>query len=225
MHATWWRGGVNVETITVMLVDLDQERMQGLSSALSLQKDLRVVATANKREAAIKQLTLSPNIMLLHANVLQQRTLSRFLRSIQSKSSSTRVIVQHEDLPEDGELIEQIRTGVRGYLRAMDPPALIVKAVRAVAEGRIWAERRILEKTISRHLMLPETIQAHVPDLQPLTGREMDMLNMVMKGASNREIAEMSNISERTVKTHLYRVYRKLKVKSRAKAIALLSHS
>jgi DNA-binding NarL/FixJ family response regulator len=114
---------------------------------------------------------------------------------------------------------------VRGYMLADDPPALIIKAVRSVAEGQIWAERRVLEKTISRHLLLPETLQAHVPDLQPLTGREMDMLNLVMKGATNREIAEVSNISERTVKTHLYRVYRKLKVKSRAKAIALLSHS
>jgi DNA-binding NarL/FixJ family response regulator len=208
-----------------MLVDLDQERTQRLGSALGLQKDLRVVATANKRESALKQITIAPQVMLLHISVLQQRTLSRFLRTVQAKSPSTRVIVLHGEFPEDKELIDQIRMGIRGYLRAMDPPALIVKAIRSVAEGRIWAERRILEKTISRHLLLPETIQAHVPDLQPLTGREMDMLNMVMKGATNREIAEMSNISERTVKTHLYRVYRKLKVKSRAKAIALLSHS
>jgi DNA-binding NarL/FixJ family response regulator len=208
-----------------MLVDGDQARMQSLASALSLQKDFHLVASVTKRETAIKQLTLAPNIMLLHASVLQQRTLSRFLRSIQSKSPATRVIQLHSELPEDGELIDDIRMGIRGYMRSSDPPALIVKAVRAVSNGQIWAERRILEKTISRHLLLPETLQAHVPDLQPLTGREMDMLNMVMKGATNREIAEMSNISERTVKTHLYRVYRKLKVKSRAKAIALLSHS
>jgi DNA-binding CsgD family transcriptional regulator len=51
------------------------------------------------------------------------------------------------------------------------------------------------------------------------------MLAHVLKGASNREIAVSSSISERTVKTHLYRVYRKLNVKSRTKAIALLSQS
>jgi DNA-binding NarL/FixJ family response regulator len=131
----------------------------------------------------------------------------------------------HGTLPDDERLIDEIKMGIRGYLRVSDPPALMAKAVRAVTAGSIWAERRILEKTISKHMLLPEMLRSHIPDLQPLTSRETDMLNMVLKGATNREIAEMSNISERTVKTHLYRVYRKLKVKSRAKAIAMLAHS
>jgi DNA-binding CsgD family transcriptional regulator len=74
-------------------------------------------------------------------------------------------------------------------------------------------------------MLLPETLQTHIPGLPPLTNREMEMLTLVLQGATNREIADKSQISERTVKTHLYRVYRKLKVKSRTKAIALLSHS
>ncbi len=74
-------------------------------------------------------------------------------------------------------------------------------------------------------MLLPETLQSHIPGLPPLTNREMEMLTLVLQGATNREIADKSQISERTVKTHLYRVYRKLKVKSRTKAIALLSHS
>jgi LuxR family transcriptional regulator of csgAB operon len=73
-------------------------------------------------------------------------------------------------------------------------------------------------------MLLPESLQTQVPGLSPLTNREMEMLTLVLPGASNREIADQSSISERTVKTHLYRVYRKLKVKSRTKAIALLSH-
>jgi DNA-binding NarL/FixJ family response regulator len=187
--------------------------------------DINIVAFVTKREAALKQLSLAPDIMLLHADVLKQRTLSRFLRSLQTTSPATRVMLIHGSIPEDETLIDEIRMGVRGYLRATDQPTLMVNAVRAVAAGRIWAERRILEKALSRHMVLPETLRSHIPDLQPLTNREMDMLNMVLKGATNREIAEMSSISERTVKTHLYRVYRKLKVKSRAKAIALLTHS
>jgi len=90
---------------------------------------------------------------------------------------------------------------VRGYVKGTDAPALIAKAVSAVGAGEIWAERRVLDKTISRHMLIPEMISSHVPNLQPLTSREMDMLNLVLKGATNREIAEMSNISERTVKT------------------------
>ncbi len=214
-----------MKMISVMLVDSDPARTEALAAAFRLQKDLQVLSSVTRRETAIKQLSLAPDVMVLNDEILKQRTLSRFLRSVQTRSSSTRVLLLHQEQPADDVLIDEIRMGVRGYLAASAPPALMVKAIRAVANGEIWAERRVLERTIARHLMLPETLRTHVPDLQPLTGREMDMLNMVMKGATNREIAEMSNISERTVKTHLYRVYRKLKVKSRAKAIALLSHS
>jgi DNA-binding NarL/FixJ family response regulator len=176
-------------------------------------------------ETAIKQLSLEPQVIILNRDILKQRTLSRFLRSLQSKLPETKVILLHQERPDDEVLIEEIRLGGRGYLKPTDPPAMLAKAVRSVVGGEIWAERRILEKTIAKHMLMPDTLRERVPDLDPLTSREMDMLTMVMKGSSNREIAEQSNISERTVKTHLYRVYRKLKVKSRAKAIALLSSS
>jgi DNA-binding NarL/FixJ family response regulator len=127
--------------------------------------------------------------------------------------------------PPDENAIADIKAGIRGYVKITDVPAIITKAIRSVHEGGIWAERRILEKAIANPMLLPETLQSHIPGLPPLTNREMEMLTLVLQGATNREIADKSKISERTVKTHLYRVYRKLKVKSRTKAIALLSHS
>ena len=118
-----------------------------------------------------------------------------------------------------------MKTGIRGYVKITDSPSTLARAIQSVQSGEIWAERRILEKAIANPMLLPETVQSHVPGLPPLTNREMEVLTMVLQGASNREIADRSSISERTVKTHLYRVYRKLNVKSRTKAIALLSHS
>jgi DNA-binding NarL/FixJ family response regulator len=211
--------------ISVMIVDNESARAEKLASAFRLHGDLTVLATATSRERAIKQLSLAPAVVLLNFDALKDRTLSRFLRTVQTKSPSSRVLLAYTALPEDDQLIDAIRTGIRGYVRAGDPPALVAQAIRTVAAGELWAERRILVKTISRHLLLPDSLRSHVPDLQPLTMRERDMLSMVLQGATNREIAEMSSISERTVKTHLYRVFRKLKVKSRAKAIALLSNS
>ncbi len=214
-----------MNVIKIMIADTDPARAEAFAVMFGLQEDFQVLCKASDREGAIRNLALGPDVMVLHASVLNGRTLSRFLRAVGKESPGTRTILAHDVLPGDEELIDGIRQGVRGYLRPGEPPALIARAVRSVASGCIWAERRILEKTIATSLLLPETLHVHVPDLQPLTCRERDMLSMVLKGASNREIAEMSNISERTVKTHLYRVYRKLKVKSRAKAIALLSHS
>jgi DNA-binding NarL/FixJ family response regulator len=194
-------------------------------SVLQREGDIDVISTASTREAAIKQLSTTPDVIVLNPDVLKGHTLSRFIRSIQTKSPHTRVIYLLRSTPPDESIIADVKSGVRGYFKVTDSPATMIKAVRAVHGGEIWAERRILEKAIANPMLLPETLQSHIPGLPPLTNREMEVLTMVLQGASNREIADSSSISERTVKTHLYRVYRKLNVKSRTKAIALLSHS
>jgi DNA-binding NarL/FixJ family response regulator len=214
-----------VSTIQVMIVDNDQAQIDAVTAALTKQGGIEITSTVTARETAIKQLSNVPDIMLLSPDVLKGHTLSRFIRSVQAKSPHTRIVyLLSKPLPDD-EIIADIKAGIRGYLKVSDSPAIMARAIQSIQGGEIWAERRILEKAIANPMLLPETLQAHVPGLPPLTNREMEVLTMVLQGASNREIANRSSISERTVKTHLYRVYRKLNVKSRTKAIALLSHS
>jgi DNA-binding NarL/FixJ family response regulator len=213
-----------MSAIRIMIAEHDAIAMQSLVSILAKQDGFDIVSTVSTRETAIKQLSNNPEILILNPDVLKDHTLSRFIRSVRAKSPSTRVIYLLKNSPADEGIISDIKTGIRGFIKIADPPAIMVKAIHAVFDGEIWAERRILEKAISKPMLLPETLQSHVPGLPPLTNREMEMLTLVLQGASNKEIADKSSISERTVKTHLYRVYRKLKVKSRTKAIALLSH-
>jgi DNA-binding NarL/FixJ family response regulator len=212
-----------MSSISIMIIDNDLTRADSLASVFSTEGDLELLPAVTMRETVLRKLSPVPDIILLHDDMPARGALVRFLNAVQARSPKTRLIQLLSSKPDDEDLIESIRNGLQGYLPASSPPALIAKAIRAVAAGEIWVERRLLEKTIARPMLRPENLQSHAPNLQPLTSREMDMLNLVMKGATNREIAEMSNISERTVKTHLYRVYRKLKVKSRTKAIALLS--
>lgn len=208
-----------------MIADNDQAQIDAVSASLTKLGGFEVISTVTARETAIKQLSTAPDIMLLNPDILKGHTLSRFIRSVQAKSPHTRVVyVLSKTMPDDA-VISDIKTGIRGYVKITDSPAILARAVQSVQSGEIWAERRILEKAIANPMLLPETLQSHIPGLPPLTNREMEVLTMVLQGASNREIADRSSISERTVKTHLYRVYRKLNVKSRTKAIALLSHS
>jgi DNA-binding NarL/FixJ family response regulator len=211
--------------IRIMIAVGDAAEMQTVSSLLRREGGIEVVSTVSSRETAIKQLSNSPDVLVLDPEILKGHTLSRFIRSIQTRSPHTRVMYLFVNVPPDESIIADIKTGIRGYFKTTDSPATMIKAINAVHTGEIWAERRILEKAIEKPMLLPETIQTHVPGLPPLTNREMEVLTMVLQGASNREIADSNSISERTVKTHLYRVYRKLNVKSRTKAIALLSHS
>ena len=208
-----------------MIVDNDSEQVEALRAALNHHDDFDILSVVSARETAIKQLSIGPDIIILNPDVLKQRTLSRFIHSVQIKSPSTRVVCVLRDSLSEENAIADIKAGIRGYFKITDQPENIAKAVRSVHDGEIWAERRILEKAIEKPMLLPETLQSHVPGLPPLTNREMEMLTLVLQGATNKEIADRSKISERTVKTHLYRVYRKLRVKSRTKAIALLSHA
>ena len=211
--------------IRIMIVENDQAELQAVLSAFNKEVDIEVVSTVSTRESAIKQLSMTPDVLILDPDILKGHTLSRFIRSVQTKSPHTRVMYLLGKTASDEHLITDIKGGIRGYIKSTDTPAAMIKALHAVHVGEIWAERRILEKAISKPMLLPETIQAQIPGLTPLTNREMEVLTMVLQGASNREIANSNSISERTVKTHLYRVYRKLNVKSRTKAIALLSHA
>jgi len=208
-----------------MIVDNDHAQMESLSTMLRKEPTLDLTTIVSSRETAIKQLVSKPDILLLNPDILKHRTLSRFLHSINEKSPGTRTLLLFKNVPSDESLIIDLKTGVRGYLKSSDSSAIVVKAIHAVHAGEIWAERRLLEMAMSKPMLLPETLNEQVPGLTPLTNREMEMLTLVLQGATNREIAVKSSISERTVKTHLYRVFRKLKVKSRTKAIALLSHS
>ncbi len=207
-----------------MIADNDSGEVETLKAALN-HGDFEILSVVSARETAIKQLSIEPDIILLNPEILKQRTLSRFIHSVQSKSPATRVVCVLKDAPSEEDAIADIKAGIRGFIKSTDQAIIIAKALRSVYGGEIWAERRVLEKAIANPMLLPETLQAHVPGLPPLTNREMEMLTLVLQGATNREIADRSKISERTVKTHLYRVYRKLRVKSRTKAIALLSHA
>jgi DNA-binding NarL/FixJ family response regulator len=211
--------------ISVMIAENDPAQMEALCSVLDKKDSINIISTVSSRENALKQVTACPDIMLFNPDVLKGYTLSRFINSIQIKSPRTRIIQHFQESPADDKLISDIKKGVRGYFKSTDAPSVMLKAIHTVYEGELWAERRILGKAISNPLLLTETIQSHVPGRPTLTNREREMLSLVIQGESNREIAARSSISERTVKTHLYRVYRKLKVKSRTKAIALFAQS
>lgn len=210
-----------MSVIRILVADNNNGQAETLTNMLHKHPDIEVVGVVSTIDNALRQLSVRPDIVILNPAVLKRRTLSRLINSVEAKSPHTRIILIFESPPSDETVITNVKTGVRGYIRIADSPASVAKAIRTVHEGEIWVERRLLEMALSKPMLLPETLHAHVPKLRSLTDREMEMLTRVLQGATNREIAGGSNISERTVKTHLYRVYKKLNVKSRTQAIAL----
>lgn len=109
-----------------------------------------------------------------------------------------------------------------GFLDHDTSPQLMAKAIRRIEHGEIWVNRR----TIS---MVFEEFSKHIRKkrnnsdlMNNLSTREKEVLNLLSRGYSNKEIAKVLYISEKTVKTHLKNIFRKLGVNKRTEAVSLL---
>ena len=110
---------------------------------------------------------------------------------------------------------ELVIRGIRGIFYANDNPDKIERGIRALLEGEIWISREILSKFIPE---TEETERLFAEETSVLSEREIEILNLVARGAMNTEIAEKLYISRHTVKSHLYNIYKKIKVANRLEA-------
>lgn len=124
--------------------------------------------------------------------------------------------------------IDAILHSADGYYDLAEPDTMLHKAITRILQGDIWVHRRIVPKVI-HSLILNK--QAKVPPSdhsssialdQTLSSRELDVANMIKEGKNNKQIAEVLNISERTVKAHLTSIFRKLNVTDRLHLAILL---
>ncbi|MFJ2827295.1 response regulator [Streptomyces sp. NPDC087263] len=115
----------------------------------------------------------------------------------------------------DSDTLPAIEAGATGYLLKDAPRDELFTAVRAAAQGRTVLSPAVASRLVSA-VRTPRT-----PGKEPLSAREREVLVLVAKGTSNREIARVLFISEATVKTHLTHLYAKLGVKDRAAAVAV----
>lgn len=109
----------------------------------------------------------------------------------------------------DDELVlKAVIAGARAYLDSDAGPETVRQAIDIVVSGSIWAPRRLLSRLIDRLLGVP---QNNAPSAGPLlTDREREVLKLILRAKSNREIASQLGIEERTVKAHVGRLMRKL---------------
>lgn len=126
--------------------------------------------------------------------------------------------------PERGQTEEMLRllyTGVDGIVTVAGAwQEEIPRAVQAILEGNLWVPPQVMaEYARQAKLLLDKQLR---PDL-PLTGREHQILELMIRRLSNKEIAEVVGISERTAKFHVSNIFRKLSVRSRQGLLAVMN--
>lgn len=139
-----------------------------------------------------------------------------------------KLLIVGEDWPEDKQIFALV-TGCYGYCEADVAPELLAKAVSSVLKGDIWIPRHLAPRIIGMLARLSPAVnetEKVVTDfsknIELLTHRERDVAKMLGEGLSNKLIASMLNISERTVKAHLTSIFQKLGVQDRLQLALLI---
>jgi len=138
-------------------------------------------------------------------------------RQVEKFGSECRLVVLDA---ERGRNIENdvLSAGAMGVFYEADSPDTLLKGIKAVMAGELWYPRRFLSEQITSNRKRQNRFSSS-PMVNKLTQRELDILTVLGTGVRNEEIADKLNISAHTVKAHLYNIYRKIGVNSRAQAL------
>lgn len=213
-------------SIRVLLVDDQALFREGLHTLLSIRPDIEIVGEANDGEEAIQiAAQTNPDVILmdLRMPVLDGAAATRRLAQTQPNS---RVIVL-TTFDDDEHIFDGLRAGAVGYLLKDVSSDKLVEAIRAAASGQSFLQPSVAAKVISEFTRVTGSQPlatatwshtSHQPLVEPLSEREIEVLQQVAAGASNKEIAAVLFITEGTVKNHLTNILGKLGVRDRTQA-------
>ena len=201
-----------MDKIGVLIVDDHAIVRQGLRTLLELQEEIEVLGEASNGLESVEQTRqLLPDVVLMDL-VMPEMDGIEATRRIRALSPNTKVIIL-TSFSEDEKVFPSIKAGALGYLLKDVSPADLVKAIQAASRGEAQ-----LHPEIARKLMDELSTRPSKPAPDDLTERELEVLRLIARGRSNREIATELVLSEKTVKTHVSNILSKLHLSDRTQA-------
>lgn len=201
------------ETIRILIADDHAIVREGLRSLIGVQPDMEIVGeAADGVEAVLKYRSLQPDVILLDLVMPRQGGIQA-IGEIARENPDARILVL-TSFAEDDRVFSAIKAGALGYLLKDSLPEELLRVIREVSRGELS-----LHPTIARKLMRELKRPPDLPPVEnPLTEREVEVLQLIAKGLTNQEIAERLTISERTVRTHVSNILGKLHLANRTQA-------
>ena len=142
----------------------------------------------------------------------------RSIKEIYSLFPFIKIIIINENF-NDSEKTEMLKMGIKGFFKTEMNSSEIEKALMVIRDGGIWADRKILNMAIEPDITQISRILSNYDKTYDLSNRETEILKTMVLGFRNKDIADRLYISEKTVKTHINRIFKKLGVDSRVRAI------
>lgn len=213
--------------IRIILVDDHQVVRTGLRSYLETQEGFEVVGEADNGESAIRQVEAhGPAVVVMDITMPQMDGMEATRRLMaQCPECKVLALTVHEDKQY---LFEMLAAGAAGYITKQAAAQELVAAIRAVAAGNVYLQpalaswvlddyRRLLSKEAQQQA--EDSQEPPLPQLEALSDREVQVLELVAEGLTNPEIGEKLGISPKTVARHRERIMDKLDLHSSAQLV------
>lgn len=195
--------------IKILIADDHTIVRAGIRQLLETEPDLEVIAEVeNGRDAVEQTLRLKPSVVLMDLRMPEMDGVQA-IASIKTQLPDTNILVL-TTYDTDADIVRAVDAGATGYLLKDVPREELFRAVRATAKGET-----VLASSVAARLMN----KVRAGGDEALTTREIDVLLLVARGATNQEVAESLHISKATVKSHLIQICNKLGVSDRTAAV------
>ena len=207
------------DQIKVVIADDQGLFRELLYLALRPEADIEIVGEAADGRQAIDLINdLRPDVVLLDS-AMSMMDDTGVLQAIREKSLKTKALMLTAN-KDEAMIFSALKEGAKGYISKDASISNLIKAIQVVHEGELWVERKKIARFFEREASadLRGDNRARKPE-EILTPREKEILCILTSGCTNKEIARVLFISEKTVKSHLNSVYKKLNVTRRLQAI------
>lgn len=210
--------------VQILVVDDHPLFRRGIRESLENEPDLLVVGEAADGQGVIQQADqLVPDVVLIDVNIPQMSGLEvTHILKRRHPQLGILILTTHQD---DEQLFHAIRVGAAAYTTKDVEAEELVKVIRRVARGEYVINENVLShpvvasRVLARFRELSQVAQFGNGVFSPLTPREVEILDWVAQGNSNKEIARILSISDPTVRNHITSILRKLAVNDRTQAV------
>jgi len=206
--------------IGVLIADDQPMVRAGLRMILELEPDIDIVGeAADGNEAVAVAAATEPDVILMDVRMPNLDGLEATRRIVGSREDGPRVLILTTfDL--DVYVYEALASGASGFVLKDIEPEKLVDAIRVIANGEALLSPSVTRKLIEEFVRRPpEVVRPSPRELEQLTAREAEIMQLVARGLSNAEIAAQAFVSEPTVKTHVARILMKLGLRDRVQVV------
>jgi DNA-binding NarL/FixJ family response regulator len=204
----------------VLIADDDDLMRAGLAELLTADRDIEIAGQASTgRQAIDRTRRLAPDVVLMDVRMPDLDGIAA-TRELSRTSPDARVLIL-TTFEQDDYIFGALRAGASGFLLKRTRPEELIAAVHTIAAGDSLLSPSVTRRVIDRMAQQPTPeLNAHAK-LDRLTPRERDVLELIARGLSNREIAAALVVEESTIRTHVKRILMKLNLRDRVQAVIL----